>query len=570
MKSYESDRAGPRANARSRPGAWRNLKARRRVGPIALLAACVALLLAPAPSHALMAGEGLMWSVLPDEPVKLTVCWLNPQDAAPLPGEVADASGATRREWIRLALKSSWERYARVLFVGWGECQDEENALTPPNTHGPRRPGTGDENIKVQITSSGGGQNVGHGSPGDFASPGVTLNLHPSVADNGALRRWLEFLAIHEFGHVLGYYHDEERQDWPSTPECEEQWSEHTPSWPWWPIPTEIRYGAPDADSVMAYCSDDPTVLSPRDIAGVQRGYQRHLPGTLLSAPGSQCLASHAAAPDGEAAFGWECDEAFDDQEWMFDPQRSALYIRRAYAGDYTRRCLDVDAASGTGVRIRGCDYGPSQQWQFRRILIRGYGGLCATRPADGPGAVTMQPCTGAATQLWRLDPGSAVNSFRLKAESAYVCLAARGGSGSAVAVESCGLERVTFLPLVVGSSQVAGAAPAAIAAAPGALDFHLMPGGELRPAAMAGMCLDVRDVWDSQYLAGSGGPAAGQALQVFGCYPAQINQKWNLSGDVVSGGKCLALSGNNLANGAGAVVARCDGSIDQDWDYYP
>jgi hypothetical protein len=295
----------------------------------------------------------------------------------------------------------------------------------------------------------------------------------------------------------------------------------------------------------------------------------------LLSVPGSQCLASHAAAPDGEGAFGWECDEASDDQEWLFDRQRSALFIRRAYAGDNTPRCLDVDTTSGADVQIWSCHYGANQQWQFRRILIRGYGGLCATRPDSGPGDVTMQPCTGAATQLWRLEPGNIDEAFRLRAESAYLCLAARGSPGSAVGVETCGLENVAFLPLVLTAKAQAGTASDAAAAAPGAaapaaLEFYLMSGGQLRPAAMSGQCLDVRDVWDSDYTAGEGGPAPGQAVQVFDCYDSQLNQKWSFSGDVVSGDQCLTLSGNNLANGAAAIVAACNGSVNQDWDYYP
>lgn len=522
---------------------------------------------APAPAQAIMGGQGLMWSVLPAAPVALTVCWLNPQDAAPLPGETANASAETRREWVRLALKRSWERYARVLFTGWGQCQDEANALSPPNTLGPRRPGTGDENIKVQITATGGGQNPGHGSPGDYASPGVILNLHPSAADNAALRRTIEFLAIHEFGHALGYYHEEERQDWPSTVQCPEQWSSRTTSWPWWPIPTEIRYGAADVASVMAYCSGGPTALSPHDIAGVQRSYERHLPGSLLTAAGAQCLAAHATAPNGENAFGWECDEALDDQEWIFDRQYSALYIRRAYAGDLTPHCLDVDTLNNSEVQIWSCHYGGNQQWQFRRIQLRGYGGLCITRPAAGLGAPTMQPCTGAAGQLWMLEPGQAANAFHIRAETAGLCLAARG---SAVVAEFCGLDLRTFLP-IARAAQPSTRAPAVPAASlPSAQEFLLIPGGELRPIGMAGSCLDVRDVWDSDYVAGQGGPAPGQQLQIFPCQGTQLNQRWNFSGNVVSGGKCLALSGNSLANGAAAAVVACDGSEEQNWDYYP
>jgi hypothetical protein len=78
-----------------------------------------------------------------------------------------------------------------------------------------------------------------------------------------------------------------------------------------------------------------------------------------------------------------------------------------------------------------------------------------------------------------------------------------------------------------------------------------------------------VHDVWDSQFISGHGGPEPGQRVQVFECLSNQLNQRWNLAGDVVSVGKCLTLVGNTTANGANAKVKRCDGSDIQDWDYY-
>jgi hypothetical protein len=316
-----------------------------------VVAAGIAVLLAAPMVSALMGGEGLMWSVWSDEPIKLVVCWENPQPA-----------DAEAREWARLAVKRTWERYARVILVGWGTCQDEANALPPPHTLGPRRPGLGDENLKVQITTSGGGQNPAHGSWGDYQQSGLLLNLYCG-------RTCVEHLAIHEFGHALGFYHGEERTDWPSTPQCPEQWSSRTPSWPWWPIPTEKRWGDPDPASVMAYCSGTSTMLSPVDIAAVQRAYERHLPGTVLSPVASLCLSSHADQPNGEGAFGWECDEAFDDQEWVYDRVESALYIEvPGQVGN--PRCLDVDTNDATSLQTWDCHYGANQQWKCRSAQV--------------------------------------------------------------------------------------------------------------------------------------------------------------------------------------------------------
>jgi hypothetical protein len=105
-----------------------------------------------------------------------------------------------------------------------------------------------------------------------------------------------------------------------------------------------------------------------------------------------------------------------------------------------------------------------------------------------------------------------------------------------------------------------------------GGQDFFLIAGGQIRLPSVGGgpqYCLDVRDVWDADFTSGHGGPEAGQPVQVFGCYDTQLNQRWNLTGDIMSTGKCLTLSGDNTANGANAIVASCDGTADQDWDYY-
>jgi hypothetical protein len=546
----------------------------RTIGAATLLAAAV-LLLSFSAVNALMGGQGLMWSVSQNEPLKLVVCWENPGDAAPLPGETDQTPGWQRREWVRLALKHSWEREARIIFTGWRQCQDEANPAPPPHTLGPRRPGTADENIKIHITSSGGGQNPAHGSWGDYQQSGVILNLHCGS------QACMESLAIHEFGHALGLYHEEERSDWPDDiPGCPPQTHPTTP--PWWPIPTELRWGAPDRDSVMAYCSGGPTALSPGDVAAIQHAYERHLPGTLLSLPGSLCLSAHADAANGDNAFGWECDEANDDQEWRYDVAKSAFYIQWPADPSNTRRCLDVDTNNDSEVQIWDCHYGSNQQWQFQHTMVRGYGGLCLTRPATGAGALTMQPCIGADNQLWRVEPSDLLtDAIRLRADSDNLCLALDGGSGSDALAKPCSLGNHVYLPLVDGVASVTQASAASLgdsaSASAGAplppwwVDFYLSPGGEIRVPSLTSdyLCLDVQDVWDSEFTAGQGGPVAGQRVQFFTCYDAQLNQKWSLSGHLVSGDKCLALGGDATANGAAAEVTSCSAAAQQNWDYH-
>jgi len=178
---------------------------------------------------------------------------------------------------------------------------------------------------------------------------------------------------------------------------------------------------------------------------------------------------------------------------------------------------------------------------------------------------------------LWRVEQSQITGFVRLRSETGNLCLTLDGGSGSDALATPCS-HRI-YLPLVArsaGESRAPGvpvetAAGMAPASATAVRDFYLGEGGLIGMPSFIGdsLCLDVQDVWDSDFTSGIGGPVAGQRVQFFKCYDTQLNQKWSFSGHVVSGYKCLGLSGSATTNGAAAVMGRCSTDEQQKWDYH-
>lgn len=485
----------------------------------------------------MLAGQGLTWKAESNAPLKLVVCWENPAAANPESGELATASGALRREWVRLALKQNWERHARIVFTGWGTCQDEYRALNPPHTLGPRRPGIGDENLKILITNTGQSQNAGHGSWGDHQKSGIRLNLHCTSGTNADLKSCITYLATHEFGHALGFYHEEERNDWPTNiPGCPKQ--THDPANPWWPVPTPLTFGAPDRDSVMAYCSGQPQALTAKDAISAQILYGRHLPGTLISPHSGLCVSSHASEANGTQAFAWECDEAKDDQEWHFDAKTQALFIQEPRQPT-KRRCLDGDTVTNRKVQTWDCNQQTNQQWNFHNTRLMGYGNLCLR--AVGNRVETTSCETNPTT--WEILPAG---------ESGRVLLKIGG--------------QETYLTASLQAGEDAQLTPRSRSGQ----EFALLPGGALQIPSTQ-LCLDVRDVRHADLLRGSGGPRSGLRLQSFHCLSEQSNQKFFFNGMIRSRGlqRCLTRDNGLSANGVAIVLEDCFANRPENkWDY--
>jgi hypothetical protein len=173
----------------------------------------------------------------PLEPKIIFVCWENPHEVY-----------SEAMDWVKTAIKSSWEAHSKLQFRSWGTCA-------------PGSPG-----IHIRIEDDGPRTN-GLGIEIDNKPDGMILNFSfgnwvPSC-QQGTPEVWIRNIAIHEFGHAIGLAHEHIRPDTPA--ECVRpaggQLGDRILT-PW------------DPASKMNYCqcSVDPT-LSDGDIITVQALY---------------------------------------------------------------------------------------------------------------------------------------------------------------------------------------------------------------------------------------------------------------------------------------------------------
>jgi hypothetical protein len=167
----------------------------------------------------------------------IPVCWENPTPA-----------NAAERDWVRTAVRDSWDAESSVDFIGWGMCN------------------FGSDGIRILIADDG-PHTKGLGTQLDGMLFGMVLNFtfqNWSTDCQNSKKFCIEAIAVHEFGHALGFAHEQNRPDTPSWCD-EEQGSDGN-----------MVIGSWDLDSVMNYCNPEwngDGELSETDIDGVRMLY---------------------------------------------------------------------------------------------------------------------------------------------------------------------------------------------------------------------------------------------------------------------------------------------------------